>query len=100
LLILSALYVRHGEMSGTGHFLGFQIGALVVIIQSTISMARPYKKKLRAWIIGFMACVAVYYLPRYEPVVLIFFGIVGAILARGVVGKSIKKSQDTTMPKN
>lgn len=42
-LFLSFLYVKHGGIhTGGQSFFGFQLGALVIIFQAAIMMAKPY----------------------------------------------------------
>ena len=85
LLVLSDLYVRSGGVISADRFLGFQLGALVVILQSTLNMARPYKAKWKAWVVAALAFPVVYFFPRYEPLILIGFGILGILLAKKYV---------------
>lgn len=82
LLILSFFYVHSGAVLDSTRYLGFQLGALVLIIQSTLSLAKPFRKKISAYWVAFAAMVLVYFYPRFEPLILIGFGMLGVLLAR------------------
>ncbi|MFL5812489.1 MAG: chromate efflux transporter [Bdellovibrionia bacterium] len=80
-LALSILYVKSGHVSQVrGLLTGLQIGALAVILISVEQMAKHYWKELYAWIIVAISAVLIFYQPRWEPLVILFFGVLGAIL--------------------
>lgn len=79
-LLLSIFYAhtpvvtRYAEL-----FTGLQVGALIVIGLSIIQFVKPYRRSLRAWLIFTVSAVLVFYFPRYEPLVILFFGALGAV---------------------
>jgi chromate transporter len=80
-LALSIAYVKSGHVSQVrGILTGLQIGALAVILVSVEQMAKNYWKKLYAWIIVIISAVLIFYQPRWEPLIILAFGVLGAIL--------------------
>lgn len=98
-LLMSVFYVHSGQkyVSAGGFFSGLQAGALVVILLSTLQLARPYLGRLYAWVLAFLAGVLVFFAPRWEPVVICGAGVFGIIktlrAAHGMEYKAPEKTQ-------
>ena len=59
-------------------FSGMQVAALVVILDSVLRMARPYRSEKRSIVIAIISCIAIVFRPSIEPLVILGFGILGA----------------------
>jgi chromate transporter len=93
-LALSVLYVKSGHVSEVrGLLTGLQIGALAVILISVEQMAKHYWKELYAWIIVAISAVLIFYQPRWEPLIILIFGVLGAFLfSRKFKGDASRKA--------
>ena len=105
ILAISFLYVNTKAVATAGPvFTGMQAGALVVIFVSLIQLARPYWRKVDARVIAVVSAILIFKLPHYEPLVILFFGVLGGVLAarraktNGAVVKPIEKSVHSWMP--
>jgi chromate transporter len=79
MLGLSYFYLNSSMFQGSRAFLtGMQAGALVVIVMSTWSLSRPYRHAKPAWAIAAISAVLVFFLPRWEPLIILFWGVSGA----------------------
>ncbi len=78
-LILSAIY-KHSPVVAqySDLFTGLQVGALIVIVISVANLWRPYQKQARAWLVFLLSAILIWRFPRWEPVVILFFGFLGA----------------------
>jgi chromate transporter len=91
-LALSVAYVKSGQVSEIrGLLTGLQIGALAVILLSVEQMSRHYWKKTSAWGIAAISTALIFERPRWEPIIILVFGLAGAFLfsrtarAKGVI---------------
>lgn len=57
---------------------GFQIGALAIILASTIQLSRPFRHLLGSWLIALSSMIVVYLSPGLEPLAIAAFGFAGA----------------------
>jgi chromate transporter len=81
ILALSVIYVKSGHVSQVrGLLTGLQIGALAVILISVEQMSKHYWKELYAWIIVIISGVIIFDQPRWEPLVILICGVLGAVL--------------------
>ncbi len=77
-LLLSIFYVKVQEMPQISTlFKGMQIGALIVIAESVMRMAKPYVKSTRAIMIASISAITIFIKPGLEPFVILGFGFVG-----------------------
>ncbi len=77
---LSYLYTASGVTQRFSFaLLGMQAGALVVILASTYRLSLPYQKRLGAWILAFGSAWIVAASPGWEPLIILFSGMVGAL---------------------
>jgi chromate transporter len=84
-LAVSYLYLHSGEVPGShALFGGMQAGALAVILISTVQLGQHYRDRLDAWMIVLMSTILIWVVPRWEPVVILVFGFVGAMRSRVV----------------
>lgn len=80
---LSYLYVHSGWSYGSNPlFPGLQMGALAVIVLSTVQFAKPYICRADAWVIAATSAALIVLQPRWEPWVILFFGL-SAVLIKG-----------------
>ena len=80
-LALSYFYVHTGIVHNASFlFSGMQAGALVVILISTYSLGKTYLRDIRAWSIIVASGVTVFLLPRWEPLLILGFGLIGILL--------------------
>lgn len=79
-LAFSSLYASGSAIESVPHglFAGFQVGAMAVILLSALSLSRPYWRDRPAWVIAAISAVVVFYAARWEPLVLLAFGLAGA----------------------
>lgn len=77
---LSYLYVRGQSIQGSPLFQGLQIGALALILFSTIQLAKPYRTRRDAWVIAIVSTVLVLCFPRWEPLVILGAGVLGSVV--------------------
>lgn len=80
LLFMSFFYVQAGQKWELVQeiIFGLQAAALVAILFSTIQLARPYWTVKSAWILACISCSLVFFIPRWEPVVILSAGLIGA----------------------
>jgi chromate transporter len=98
-LFLSYLYVKHGGIQTSGQaFFGFQLGALVIIFQSAMVMAKPYWRDAFSWMIAALAGVIVYLFPRFEPLILIAFGVIGIFASSALHLHSVSAHEEAPAP--
>lgn len=77
-LVLSYFYTIFGApQKFSAIFLGMQAGALSVILISLLQLARPYREKQSAWLIASVSAIVVGLSPRWEPLVILFWGLAG-----------------------
>lgn len=76
-LAISAYYFGDRVTKPTNLFLGFQVGALAVILGSVYSLAKPYTKKPDAWIIALISAAIIWVNAGLEPIVILVFGLCG-----------------------
>lgn len=77
-LILSIFYNRVHQVSQMSTlFQGMQIGALIVIAESVLRMARPYWGSTRAGLIAIMSGLVIFLNPGLEPLLILGFGLAG-----------------------
>ncbi|MGK5084231.1 chromate efflux transporter [Bdellovibrionota bacterium FG-1] len=96
-LMVLGLSVLYKNTAGVAQFgpvlMGLQAAALVVVVTSTWALARPYKKERRAWVIAGVSALIVLFRPRWEPLVILGFGLFGGWLCSGGVKLSQEKKQ-------
>jgi chromate transporter len=98
-LLLSYLYIKQGAIHAGGQtFFGFQLAALVIIFQSAIMMAKPYWRDRFSWVIAALAGVVVYLFPRFEPLILIAFGVVGILASSALHLHPVSGPDDAPAP--
>lgn len=77
-LILSIFYAKVHQVSQmSALFQGMQVGALIVIADSVLRMARPYWGSLRAGAIALICGIAIFFNPGMEPLLILGFGLAG-----------------------
>lgn len=93
-LAISAYYAKMMVSSGQAHFLtGMQVGALVVILLSTLQLAQPFKTKWNAWVIAMISAAVVAIRPGLEPIVILAFGLGGIWLGKIDTNRGAKDSK-------
>ena len=81
---LAILYTETGVVRGAEAVLsGLQAAALSIILISTWGLGKTYRKQLAAWAVVVVSGVLIYLYPRYEPLVILGFGFIGVMQARG-----------------
>ncbi len=86
-IAFSAIYVELGDRVGSSGILkGMQAGALAVILLSVVQLARPYLKVrstvFRSVGIALVAAVICWIHPRFEPLIILAFGLIGVLGSR------------------
>lgn len=90
-LILSYFYFQGGaSQQSSWAFSAMQASALAVILLSTVQLARPYRKQARAWAVALLSAGLILWIPRWEPLVILGFGLVGISLARARGSASLR----------
>jgi chromate transporter len=81
-LLFSFLYTHFGMVQKAGPlFAAMQAGALVVILTSTLNLAKPYRGSRQARWVALFAAIVVGMRPSLEPLVIVAAGLVGIGLA-------------------
>jgi chromate transporter len=98
---LSVVYAKSGHVSDARSLLtGLQIGALAVIVLSVEQMSLQYRKRTSAWIIAVISTFLIFKWPRWEPLIILVFGVSGAILFSRSLGRqgnpSVHKVQNVS----
>lgn len=94
MLALAALYSKVQTLGGFERLAeGFRAGAVVVIIDSVLRMAKPYRTSPEAWAFAAVGALFMGLWPRYEPVIILSGG-----LAMVWAGKRIAKKVSVLWP--
>jgi len=84
LILLFSIYYAslRGFTAVEKALLGVRAGALVILVDSSLRLAAPYRKDRRAWTFIFGATIGMWLLPRWEPLLIIGAGILSILLFR------------------
>ena len=92
---LSYFYAHSAMVSrAAALFTGFQVGALAVIVLSTGQLASGYRREVRAWLIATISAVLILAVPRWEPVVIFAFGMIGIWGGRGGTNNRLPETRE------
>lgn len=80
---LSHLYMEYGTVPQASTALrGMQAAALAAILQSVGTLARPHLRRAGAWFAAGASCMLTAFFPRWEPLVILGFGLLGVLRSR------------------
>ncbi|MEK6705010.1 MAG: chromate efflux transporter [Bdellovibrionota bacterium] len=84
-ILLAHLYLRLGSVASfSSLLLGFQAGAFALIVLSIWQLAKPHVARREAWVIAAVSCAVVFAFPRWEPLVILLFGLCGVFFSKDV----------------
>ncbi|HAR43560.1 MAG TPA: hypothetical protein DCS07_13185 [Bdellovibrionales bacterium] len=83
-LMVLGLGYFYGQFSTTGGlgaaFQGMQAAALAIILLSAWRLGQPYAQERLAWGVAVLSALFTYWQPRWEPLIILGFGLLGAIV--------------------
>jgi len=83
ILLFSVYYTSlRGFTAVEKALLGVRAGALVILVDSSLRLAAPYRKDRRAWAFIFGATLGMWLLPRWEPLLIVGAGILSILISR------------------
>ncbi|NBX82048.1 hypothetical protein EBQ90_03045 [bacterium] len=83
LYLFAKFYQNLSSLSSANAVLdGMRIGALVIILQSVYSLFLPYRREVAAWIYCVFGALAMVFIPRAEPLIILAGGFLSLVAHR------------------
>ena len=87
ILLISVFYAQFRAIPNVALGLaGFRAAALVILVDSSWRLFKPFRSDKKAWVYIVAAIAGMWFLPRWEPLLIVGGGLIAVLLSRRVAG--------------